>query len=96
MYRVIMPVVDHSEKGRPRTAYFEYNQTSRHGTSQSVDVALLSNGEEEVFLEAKAIGKFISSDQIAKYLVAGVRGLVSERHRLDFVRRWSEQTRPHL
>jgi hypothetical protein len=77
MYRLIMPVVDFAEAASPRTVHFEYNQTSLHGTSQSVDIALLNDATEEVFLEAKRIDRLISSDQISKYMKDGVRGLVS-------------------
>ena len=57
MYRVIMPEsLIIQKKGGPEPPILSTTKQAVHGTSQSVDVALLSNGEEEVFLEAKAIG----------------------------------------
>ena len=38
MYRLITPVVDFANQRLKYTPYFEYNQTSDHGTYQSVDI----------------------------------------------------------
>lgn len=77
MYRLIAPVVDYVCADTDWLPYFEYNQTSLHGASQSLDIALLSDGRPCVMIEAKRVDKRISSEQIAKYLDTSCRGLVS-------------------
>ena len=41
MYRLIIPIVDLANSRFKLTACFEFSQTSAHGTSQFVDIALL-------------------------------------------------------
>lgn len=77
MYRLIAPVVDFANSTLGYEAYFEFNQTSAHGTSQSVDIALLHNQVPRVIIEAKRVDRRIAAEQISKYLVPGVRGLVT-------------------
>jgi hypothetical protein len=78
MYRLIVPVVDFANRTMGLRDYFEFNQTSRHGTSQSVDIVLLDPaGKPVVMVEAKRVDRSISAEQIDKYLEAGVRGIVS-------------------
>lgn len=77
MYRLIVPVVDFANSEMGLTAYFEFNQTSDHKTSQSVDIALLDGAEPKVMIEAKRVDRGISAEQISKYLRPGVRGLVT-------------------
>lgn len=79
MYRLISPVIDHANETLGFTVYFELNQTSHHGQSQSVDIALLDGEKPMLLVEAKRAGRMISSDQIAKYLQNSERGLVSDR-----------------
>jgi hypothetical protein len=93
IYRVIMPVLDYIEGSNPRIAHFEYNQTSLHGTNQTVDIALLEDGVPKVFLEAKRIDRHISSDKIAKYMEEGVRGLVSNG--VDWIL-WMDERSRHI
>lgn len=78
MYRLIAPVVDFANITLGKMIFFEFNQTSAHGTSQSVDIALLSGAIPEVLIEAKRVGRVLSADQVDKYLVNGVRGIVSD------------------
>lgn len=78
MYRLISPVIDYANETLRFTVYFELNQTSHHGQSQSVDIALLDGERPVVLVEAKRAGRTISSDQIDKYLQADERGLVSD------------------
>lgn len=78
MYRLISPVIDYANEALGFTVYFELNQTSHHGQSQSVDIALLDGEKPIVLVEAKRAGRKISSDQIAKYLQKNERGLVSD------------------
>lgn len=77
MYRLINPVVDFAISEMGLEAYFEFNQTSTHGTSQSVDIALLDGGIPVVLIEAKRADRRISAEQIGKYLSDDVRGIVS-------------------
>jgi hypothetical protein len=77
MYRLIAPVVDFANSTLGFEAYFELNQTSSHGTSQSVDIALLHGLEPRVMIEAKRIDRRIAPEQISKYLQPNVRGLVT-------------------
>ncbi len=77
MYRLISPVVDFANATLGLEPYFEFNQTSGHGTSQSVDIALLADRMPQVMVEAKKIGRGISDEHIQKYLKSGVRGLVT-------------------
>ena len=77
MYRLISPIVDYANLTLAMRPYFEFNQTSAHGTSQAVDIALLDNGKPAVMVEAKRVDRRISADQISKYLQPGVRGLVT-------------------
>lgn len=78
MYRLIAPVVDHANASMGLRVYFEFNQTSLHGTSQSVDIALLDNsGLPRVMIEAKRLDRAIAAEQIAKYLPADTRGIVT-------------------
>ena len=54
MYRLITPVIDYANQSMGLFPYFEYNQTSSHGTHQSVDIALLDDQEiPRVLVEAK-------------------------------------------
>ena len=77
MYRLIIPIVDLANSRLNLTPHFEFNQTSAHGTSQSVDIALLDGDTPIAMIEAKRAGRRIGSDQISKYLPAGVRGIVT-------------------
>ena len=78
MYRLINPVIDFANQEMGFTPYFEYNQTSEHGTHQSVDIALLDgDSEPRVFIEAKRADRKISPKQIEKYLEPSDRGVVS-------------------
>jgi hypothetical protein len=78
MYRLINPVIDFANQEMGFTPYFEYNQTSEHGTHQSVDIALLDGGSEpRVFIEAKRADRKVSPEQIEKYLEPSDRGVVS-------------------
>lgn len=77
MYRLIMPIIDFANESLNFHPYFEYNQTSAHGTSQSVDIALLDGVEPRVMVEAKRANRKISAEQITKYLEPGVRGIVT-------------------
>ncbi len=77
MYRLINPVVDFASSEMGLEAYFEFNQTSTHGTSQSVDIALLDGGVPVVLVEAKRADRRISAEQIGKYLSDDIRGIVS-------------------
>ncbi len=77
MYRLIVPVVDFANATLGMSDYFEFNQTSEHGSSQSVDIVLLENDKPSVMIEAKRVGRPISAEQIEKYLKPGVRGLVT-------------------
>jgi hypothetical protein len=77
MYRLIVPVIDFANSTLGLRAYFEFNQTSEHGTSQSVDVALLAGRDPRVMVEAKRVDRRIAAEQISKYLTPGVRGLVA-------------------
>ncbi len=77
MYRLIAPIVDFANASGNYHVHFEYTQTSAHNTSQAVDIALLENSKPVVMIEAKRIGRKISSEQISKYLTAGVRGIVT-------------------
>ena len=79
MYRLIAPVVDFANQALGWRDYFEFNQTSRHGTSQSVDVTLLDAlGMPRVMIEAKRVGRGVSAELIDKYLEPGIRGIVSD------------------
>lgn len=77
MYRLITPVVDLACQTTGNQPFFEYNQTSTHNTSQSVDIALLDEGKPRVLVEAKRAQRSISRDQIDKYLDPGLSGIVS-------------------
>ena len=77
MYRLIMPVVDYANSTMSMPDYFEFNQTSGHGTSQSVDLILSHNGKPAVMIEAKRVDRRVSAEQIDKYLTPGVRGMVT-------------------
>lgn len=77
MYRLITPIVDYANSILGLVPYFEFNQTSLHGTSQSVDIALLDNLVPRVMIEAKRVDRSIAAEQIAKYLKADVRGIVT-------------------
>lgn len=77
MYRLIVPVIDFANSTLGMQTYFEFNQTSTHGTSQSVDVALLDDRGPRVMVEAKRIDRRIAAEQISKYLTPEVRGLVA-------------------
>ncbi|MEO8460618.1 MAG: hypothetical protein ABI451_08825, partial [Dokdonella sp.] len=78
MYRLIVPVIDFANSTLRMRVYFEFNQTSMHGTSQSVDVALLDDDDApRVMVEAKRVDRRIAAEQISKYLTPGVRGLVA-------------------
>lgn len=77
MHCLIVPVIDFANSVLGLRAYFEFNQTSAHGTSQSVDIALLDDFGVRVMVEAKRVDRRISAEQISKYLTLSVRGLVS-------------------
>ena len=77
MYRLIVPIIDFANSTLGLIAYFEFNQTSTHGTSQSVDIALLAGDDPRVMIEAKRLDRRIAAEQISKYLTPGVRGLVA-------------------
>jgi hypothetical protein len=78
MYRLITPVVDYANQRLNFTPYFEFNQTSEHGTHQSVDIALLDeDGQPQVFIEAKRADRKLSPEQIDKYLNNKTRGVVT-------------------
>lgn len=77
MYRLIAPLVDFANATLRLTPYFEFNQTSEHGTSQSVDIALLDGQEPVAMIEAKRVNRPIGAEQIAKYLVPDMRGIVT-------------------
>lgn len=78
MYRLIVPIVDFANTSMNLEPYFEFNQTSSHGTNQSVDIALLEeNKKPQVMVEAKRADKSIAPEQIDKYLHEGVRGAVT-------------------
>lgn len=77
MYRLIVPVIDFANSTLGMRAYFEFNQTSMHGTSQSVDVALFDDVGPRVMVEAKRVDRRIAAEQISKYLEPGIRGLVA-------------------
>lgn len=77
MYRLITPVVDLACQTTGWRPFFEYNQTSAHHTSQSVDIALLDDGMPRVLIEAKRARRPISRQQIEKYLEPGLSGIVS-------------------
>lgn len=77
MYRLITPVIDLACQSTGWQPFFEYNQTSAHGTSQSVDIALLDKGVPRILVEAKRAKRPISRQQIEKYLTPGLSGIVS-------------------
>lgn len=78
MYRLVVPVVDVANSTMRLRDYFEFNQTSRHGTSQSVDIVLLDEHDKPVVMvEAKRVDRSISAEHIDKYLEPGVRGIVT-------------------
>jgi hypothetical protein len=78
MYRLINPVVDFANESMDLLPYFEYNQTSSHGTHQSVDIALLDkHGVSKILVEAKRADRKVSPEQIAKYLDKTDRGIVT-------------------
>ena len=77
MYRLVTPLIDYACFKAGLESYFEFPQTSSHGNSQSVDIALLDNGKPSVLVEAKRVSRSISLGQIEKYLEVGVAGIVS-------------------
>ena len=78
MYRLIAPVVDYANQSMGLFPCFEYNQTSSHGTHQSVDIALLDDQDTpRVLIEAKRAGRKVSPEQIEKYLIHTTRGVVT-------------------
>jgi hypothetical protein len=81
VYRLIGPIVDYANATLGLTVFFEFNQTSAHGTSQSVDIALLSGSDPRVLIEAKRVGRTLTADQVAKYLTPGTRGIVTDGFR---------------
>lgn len=84
MYRLIVPIVDYANSMLSLEPYFEFNQTSLHGTSQSVDIALLELDGlmrvPRVMIEAKRVDRNIAAAQITKYLKADIRGIVTNGH----------------
>jgi hypothetical protein len=78
MYRLIVRIVDLANSQLNLTAYFEFSQVSGHGTSQSVDIALLDGFSPKTIIEAKRVGRRIGSDQISKYLPPDIRGIVAD------------------
>lgn len=77
MYRLIVPVVDAANSALGLEVYFEFNQTSAHATSQSVDIALRDASGTRVMVEAKRVDREISAEQISKYLSPDTRGVVT-------------------
>ncbi|QWV06626.1 hypothetical protein KQ246_19790 (plasmid) [Pseudoalteromonas shioyasakiensis] len=77
MYRLIVPIVDFANTSMNMEPYFEFNQTSAHKTSQSVDIALLDHEKPKVMIEAKRANRNIAPENIEKYLDNGVRGVVT-------------------
>jgi hypothetical protein len=78
MYRLITPVIDYANQSMGLFPYFEYNQTSSHGTHQSVDIALLDDQESpRILIEAKRADRKVSPEQIDKYLDKTTRGVVT-------------------
>jgi|GEM_PF-2782956 len=77
LYRLIFPVIDYACNASNLVAYMEYNQTSSHGTSQSVDVALLKNHEPVLMVEAKRVGRKLSSGNVSKYIDPALPGIVT-------------------
>lgn len=77
MYRLIVPIVDFANTSMNMEPYFEFNQTSAHNTSQSVDIALLDHEKPKVMIEAKRANRNIAPENIEKYLDNGVRGVVT-------------------
>lgn len=78
MYRLITPIVDFANSELGHIMYFEFNQPSAHKTTQSVDIALLDgDGVPVMMIEAKRVDRRISAEQISKYLLSGVRGVVT-------------------
>lgn len=87
MYRLINPVIDYSTQETGLIPYFEYNQTSAHGTHQSVDIALLDkDSEPRIFIEAKRADRRVSPEQIEKYLESSDRGIAVQRLHMDSLR----------
>lgn len=78
MYRLITPVVDFANELMGLNTYFEYNQTSIHGSHQSVDIAMLDEDKPIVLIEAKRLRRRLSAEQINKYLVERTRGIVTD------------------
>jgi hypothetical protein len=83
MYRLILPVVDFANTTKGWWPYFEFNQTSAHGTSQSVDIALLDDGEPRIMIEAKRASRVVGAEWVTKYLPDACRGVVTNG--LDWV-----------
>jgi len=78
MYRLITPVIDYANNVLQNTVYFEFNQTSDHGTHQSVDIALVDDhNHPTVLIEAKRIDRVLNADQIHKYMDHDTRGIVT-------------------
>ena len=78
MYRLITPIVDYANQKLGLNPFFEFNQTSAHGTHQSIDIALLDENEiPQVLVEAKRVGRILSAEQISKYLTSKQRGVVT-------------------
>ena len=78
MYRLINPVMDFANESMGLFPYFEYNQTSSHGTHQSVDIALLDEEDtSKILIEAKRADRKVSPEQIEKYLDKNDRGIVT-------------------
>ena len=78
LYRLIAPVIDYANRDLGLKVYFEFPQNSRHGSSQSLDVALLTgHGECHLLLEAKRVARDISIEQISKYLLTDCRAIVT-------------------
>ena len=77
MYRIIAPIVDYANESIGLEPYFEFNQTSEHGTSQSVDIALLLGQRPVAMIEAKRMDRRVGAEQIEKYLPKDTRGIVT-------------------
>lgn len=77
MYRLITPVIDFACLTTGWQPFFEYNQTSKHNTLQSVDIALLHDDMPRMLIEAKRAKRPISRQQIEKYLEPDLPGIVS-------------------
>jgi hypothetical protein len=66
-YCLIAPVVTAALQDTELSMYYEWNQVSQHGTTQSVDIAVLDQGNPVVLVEAKRFDRQIDAGMIQKY-----------------------------